>query len=186
MNRPLHRRGNSMVEFTLLGIPLMFVLISIFEVARGMWVYHTLAYAMKEATRFAIVKGADCVSLGNSCGVTVGQIVGVIQDRGVGLEPGDLNVTILSVRNGISCAPLSSCADSTITCAPLSACTGNTTPWPTLTSPPDPASYRGNDIIITATYPFRTAFSLFWPGSGPQASLGTFLLGGSSRETIQF
>ena len=34
--------GQSLVEFTLVGIPLIFVLISVFEISRGMWMYHTL------------------------------------------------------------------------------------------------------------------------------------------------
>ncbi|MBK5294214.1 MAG: pilus assembly protein [Acidobacteriia bacterium] len=185
MKKSILRRGNSLVEFTLVGIPLLFVLISIFEVARGMWVYHTLAYAMKEATRFVIVKGSNCIATGNSCGVTVAQVATAIQDRGVGLLPGELNVTLSTVGGTVTCSPLSVCAISTQTCAPLTSCTSSTTPWPTLGIPADPGSYRGNDIVITGTYPFKSAISLFWPGSGPQ-SFGVFLLGASSRETIQF
>jgi Flp pilus assembly protein TadG len=48
---PKERGGTSLVEFTLVGIPMIFLLISTFEVARGMWEYHTLAYAVKEGTR---------------------------------------------------------------------------------------------------------------------------------------
>ena len=162
-----------MVEFTLVGIPLLFVLVSIFEVARGMWIYQTLAYAMKETARFVIVKGENCVATGNSCGVTVQQISSVIQNRGVGLLPGQLNITLISTG-------------STVTCNPLSSCSGNTTPWPTLTTPADPGSGRGRDITVTGTYPFRTALSLFWPGSRGQGSLGVFTLGASSRERIEF
>jgi hypothetical protein len=29
--------GNALIEFTLVGIPMMFVVISIFQVALGMW-----------------------------------------------------------------------------------------------------------------------------------------------------
>ena len=53
------RRGNSMIEFTLVGIPLMFVLISIVELSRGMWIYHTLAHAVKEGTRYTAVRGQN-------------------------------------------------------------------------------------------------------------------------------
>src|SRR5215831_11346653 len=40
------QRGATTVEMTLVGIPLMFVLVSIFEMSRGMWVYHTVANAV--------------------------------------------------------------------------------------------------------------------------------------------
>ena len=56
-----HRRGgSSLIEFTLVGIPLIFVLLSTFEMARGMWLYHTLAYAARQGTRYAIVHGVNC------------------------------------------------------------------------------------------------------------------------------
>ena len=52
-------RGNATIEFTLVGIPLVFVLISTIEMARGMWIYHTLAYAVKEGTRYAVARGQN-------------------------------------------------------------------------------------------------------------------------------
>jgi Flp pilus assembly protein TadG len=36
------RRGSSILEFVLVGIPIIFVLISLFEISRGMWTYHTM------------------------------------------------------------------------------------------------------------------------------------------------
>ena len=186
MRRLFKRRGNSMVEFTFLGIPLMFVLISIFEVARGMWIYHTLAYAMKEATRFTIVKGANCISNGNSCGVTVGTIAGVIRDRGVGLLPDDLTVTMISAPSACTPPSSSGCVINQVGSATLTSLLSNATPWPTISNPADPGSYVGNDIVVTGVYPFRTAFSMFWPGSGGMGSFGVFTLGASAREPIQF
>lgn len=61
------RGGNAMIEFVLVGIPLIFVLISIFEMARGMWLYHTLAYSVKEGVRYTIVHGQNCATAPNSC-----------------------------------------------------------------------------------------------------------------------
>ena len=55
------RRGATMLEMTLVGIPTIFILISIFEISRGIWMYETLAYAAKAGVRFASVHGADCV-----------------------------------------------------------------------------------------------------------------------------
>ena len=89
------RRGNTTLEFTLVGIPLLFVLISIFEISRAMWMYHTLAYAIKQGTRYAAVRGQNCVPAvnGNSCTVTIGNLVTFIQTAGGGLLPDQLHLT---------------------------------------------------------------------------------------------
>ena len=36
-------RGSATIEMALVGIPIIFTLSSRFEMARGMWIYHTLA-----------------------------------------------------------------------------------------------------------------------------------------------
>ena len=169
--RNRRQKGNAIIEFTLVGIPLIFILISIFEAARGFWIYHTLAYAMKEASRFVIVKGENCVQTPNACGVTVAQIAAVIKDRGVGLIPSDLNVTLSSLSDTRSCT--------------LQACLSDNTPWPTLAVPSLPGGARGQNLTITGRYPFRSAIAMFWPGSAPMI-FGTFTFGANSREQIQF
>src|SRR5258708_35475032 len=114
-------RGQSMLEFTLVGVGIMFVLISIFEASRGMWNYHTLAYAMREGTRYAVVHGANCSTDPlNSCQVTVGQIAQKIRDAGIGLDSSQFNVTFTSSGTTISCT--------------LDTCLTDATPWPV---PPD-------------------------------------------------
>src|SRR5882762_5274489 len=60
MTRRDRCRGSNILEFTLVGIPLVFILISTFEMARGMWNYHVMAYAVKEGTRYASVHGNNC------------------------------------------------------------------------------------------------------------------------------
>src|SRR4051794_10732915 len=88
--------GQTLVEFTFVGIPMIFVLISVFEISRGMWLYHTLAYSVKVGVRYASVHGINCVnnvSNPNSCTVnlgpsdTVGTIANVIRQAAVGLDP---------------------------------------------------------------------------------------------------
>ena len=87
-------RGQALVEFTFVGIPMIFVLVSVFEISRGMWNYHTLAHAAKSGVRYAIVHGKNCgAPTANSCLKTVAQITQVIRDAGVGL---DLNNTTLT------------------------------------------------------------------------------------------
>ena len=69
------RLGQSLVEFTFVGIPIIFILISVFEVSRGMWIYQTLAHSVKNGTRYASVHGINCVSTSfnsNNCTVNMG------------------------------------------------------------------------------------------------------------------
>ncbi len=97
MNVPARReRGSSILEFTLVGIPLIFVLISTAEIARGMWNYVKLAEAVKEGARFEAVHGRGCTSGGNTCGVTVAQVAQQVANHAIGLLPAQLNVALVS------------------------------------------------------------------------------------------
>ena len=90
--------GQSLIEFTFVGIPGMFTLIGIFEISRAMWIYSTLNHAAQEGVRYAIVHGEDCGNNGNNCQVNLGPatnncnntnstIAEVIQCAGIGLDP---------------------------------------------------------------------------------------------------
>jgi Flp pilus assembly protein TadG len=161
-------KGNTMLEFVLVGIPMIFIFISVFEVARGMWTYHTLAYAVREGTRYASMHGSGCVAP-NTCHVTIGQIAGVIQAAGVGLDPSAVKLTF---------TPASGTA-STDTMAIQAA---STTTWP-----PAGANAPGQNVKIVAIYPFKTFLAVFWAGAGrPLNDSGVFYLPASSTEPIQF
>jgi len=168
------RRGNSLVEFTLVGIPVIFLLISIFEMSRGMWMYHTLAHAVREGVRFTVVRGNDCNLPPNNCAATIGAIATRIRDAAVGLPPADLiNVTFRSPTR-------------TITCATLAACLSSGTYWPA--SAPGAAADSGGQPVtgwveISAQYRFRSMIAMFWPGASP-VTFGTVTLPASSRQTI--
>jgi Flp pilus assembly protein TadG len=171
-NRKRRELGSTILEFTLVGIPLIFVLISIFEIARGMWLYDTLAHAVREGTRFAIVHGATCVPnpadpTSNSCQVTVGDIARRIQNAAVGLPADELTLTFAA--NNVALAP----------CL-LQNCLTNTTLWPAA-----PNNTPGLSITINGVFPFRSAISMLWPGAGGMV-FPAFNLPASSREAIQF
>ena len=57
------RRGNAAVEFALVGIPVIFTLISVEEISRGMWMYDTLASTVARTARYISVRGQDCACL---------------------------------------------------------------------------------------------------------------------------
>jgi len=166
-DRKIRRRGSSTLEFTLVGIPLIFVLISTFEMARGMWNYHTIAYAVKEGTRYASVHGTNCATAPNTCTVTIGQVARQIVNAGIGLPTNQLRLTFTSQSGAISCW--------------ANACLSNATVWPQ-----SPGNAVGSSIQIDATYQFQSAISMFWPGAGSGSSAGTVTFPASSREIVQF
>jgi hypothetical protein len=159
--------GNALLEFTLVAIPLMFLLISIVELGRGMWIYATVAHAVKEGTRFAIVHGQGCAQASVSCPVTLGTVATVVQQAAVGLDPAQFNVVLAAGGAAQSCAPLASCLSS-----------GGA--WP-----PAPNNSVGLPVKISGTYPFRSCISMFWPGSAPVQFVGSNL-GAESQEEILF
>jgi len=174
------RKGNAMIEFTLVGIPMVFILISTFEMARGMWLYHTAAYAIREGVRFAIVHGNNCNIYPSNCVVTIREIAGRIGDAAVGLLPTDLqNVVFISSGKVVTCPSLDDCVKP--------GALGDTY-WPG--NAPGGGSAPGGDrvsrIEISAVFPFRSAISMFWPGAGPATNFGLFWFPASSKERIQY
>jgi len=167
-NSQSKRRGNTTIEFVLVGIPLIFILLSIFEIARGMWTYTTLAYAVREGVRYSIMHGQGCGSP-NTCSVTVANIATKIQTAGVGLDPGSVTLTF-TTHKGV------------VTTCTITNCLTNNTVWPDSTS-----NAPGNNVKIATGYPFRTFLAVFWPGAGaPVNDSGSFYLRSSSQEGIQF
>lgn len=157
-------RGSSVVEMSLVFIPLMFSVFSVFEIGRAMWTYHTLASSVKKGVRVAMVHGARCADASTSCPVTVGGLVQTIQQVGVGL---DLSVLQLTFRAG----------GQALSCAPANTCLTNSTAWP-----PAPYNPVGQTITISGKYGFNSVLNMVWPGE----TSGTFNLAAKSTETIQF
>ena len=164
-------RGNSLLEFTLVGIPLIFILIGTFEMSRGMWSYQTLAYAVKAGTRYSVVHGKDCSTAQNTCTVTIGQIAGVVRSAGVGLPPDSVTLTFTDANGTATTCVMSDCIANY-----------NSTAWP-----PPATNAPGQDVRISGIFPFVSGMAMFWPGAGrPTAMAGAINLSADSRETIQF
>jgi TadE-like protein len=168
--------GQSLIEFTFVGIPVMFTLICIFEISRGMWIYGTLNHAVKEGVRYAIVHGQNCGINGNSCLVNLGPaankcnntnstIAEVIQCAGIGLDPANTQVRFTSALGPTPWYPLN---------------TVPATQWP----PPN-GNLAGEAITIDLQTPFNTALAMFWPGSSP-VRFGSGILPASSSDLIQY
>lgn len=155
-----------MLEFVLVGIPMVFMLISISEMARGMWLYQTLAFATNETMRYAAVHGKDCGG-SNTCSITVETLAQMAAQYAIGLSPSSLNVTFTSASGSVVCNPLSSCYNITSL-------------WP-----PSTDNALGSNISMSSSYQFHSALSMFWPGAA-KVSFGVFNLGAYSGQRILF
>lgn len=166
MNRRRRSRGSTVLEFALVGVPMIFVFISIAEMARAMWTYQTLAYAAKETNSYIAVHGSHCGGT-NSCLLTVGNVATAAQAYAIGLSPGTLNLTLTSPSK-------------TYRCSPISSCTGNSNSWP-----PTADEAVGTDIQVKLQYQFNSALSVVWPGA-QATTFGTFNLGAYSKQRVVF
>lgn len=168
--------GQALIEFTFVGIPVLFLLVCVFEISRGMWIYNTLSHAVKEGVRYAIVHGINCTSNGNACPVNLGPSTNVCNNT---------NSTIAEV---IRCAAVG--LDPTATTVQFTSTQG-TTPWYALNAvpptpwPPANGNQAGQAITIELRTPFNSTIAMFWPGAAP-VSFGSGILPASSSDQIQF
>src|SRR5450432_1187088 len=149
-------RGNVTLEFTLVGIPVIFIMLSIIEMARGMWVYHTLAYAIKEGTRYAVGRGQNNTLANHS---TYQGVCNTIIQAGAGLLKEELLITFHSAT----------VPDTTVTAANCS-----TDQWPPGAILAKIDDQPGQTISITGYYPFVSMIAMFWPGSGQVVQFKNF------------
>jgi Flp pilus assembly protein TadG len=156
--------GSTLIEFVFVGVPLIFLLVSILAMGQVMWNYHSVNYAINSAARYVIVRGKNC----GSC-ATVSGIANYIKSQGIGLSDSSFNVT------------LTSASGSAVTCNPLNTCYSNNSAWP---SPPDNAP--GSDVSISGKYTAKTPLSMFWPHAGKPQGFGGIYLVASSKQIIQY
>ena len=161
-----HRRGNALIEFTLLGVPLLFITISIVAVSIDMWEFHNLAYSVEQTARYVTVHGATCTQNTNSCTITVGNVATYFKTQALALDPTQV---IVMITDG----------SGTTTCNPVNSCTGSATQFP------NPANNSvGSDVTIKATYILKNPVVLFWPPNIDTPA--DFTVGATSRQRIIF
>jgi hypothetical protein len=163
-------RGSAAIEFTLAGLASTILLISTFQLAIGMWNYHTLAYAVHDGTRYVAVKGKGCTQPGNNCSATVGNIAQRFAAVGIGVPSSQVLLT-LTTDSGTSTP-----------CSPLSSCFSDVTVWPPAANSDNQVGKR---ITISAKYRYQSALLFFWPGQASQ-NFGAVWLPASSTQTIVF
>lgn len=165
-----NEKGNNLIEFTLVGIPLVLILISLIEMCFAMWSYHTLAYAVREGARYASTKGKGCTLGTNTCSVTVADVAQQVASAGTGLIPSLLNIDLVS-------------ADGNVPCHPITNCYSTTTVWPPNSFS---ANVPGSIISVSGTYPVQTNLVImFFPQTG-SSQVSAVTLPASSQQIMQF
>ena len=162
--------GSAMLEFILAGIASVCLTICTVAVAYGMWNYHTLAYAVHEATRYAAVHGKGCTDPGNNCSVTVGSIMRKIAHNAIGISAERMLVR-LSTDSGAQ-----------MICNPITACYSSPVVWPPSSNDDN---QTGKKITVEAQYQFRSALLYLWPGARIQR-IAAVNLPAASTQTIIF
>jgi TadE-like protein len=170
MRKKQRQRGSVLVEFTMAGIATICLLMATFTLGTAMWNYHTLAFAVHEATRYVSVKGRNCLEPGNTCSVSVGTIAQKIAALGIGLPAGSVNVSLTTDSGAVT------------TCNPLNTCNASATIWPPDTNKDNRV---GKKVTISAAYQFTSPFLFFWPATETQ-KVGTIWLPATSTQTILF
>lgn len=160
----------AIVEFSLAGIGMIFLLICTFHLALGMWNYHVLANTVHDTSRYLSVKGVNCTKPGNGCSVTIGTIAGKIESLAIGIPSSNLNVTLTTESGAVT------------TCSPITSCESNTTVWPPHTNSDNAV---GKKITVSAAYRFQSPLLFFWTGQSAQ-EFGTVWFPSSSTQTLIF
>ncbi|MGH9466969.1 MAG: TadE/TadG family type IV pilus assembly protein, partial [Terriglobales bacterium] len=83
------RRGTALAEFALTAPLLLMLLIGAVQLGSALFADHFLAIAVRQAARYAIVRGADCTSFASACPAGAGDIQTYLR----GLSPGLLDTS---------------------------------------------------------------------------------------------
>ena len=153
------RRGDALIEFTLMGLPIIFITTSIVAMGLDMFEFHNLAYATDSTARYISMHGA------NGSAITVGNIATYFEGQGISLSSGVVN---LSLTNS---------AGTVTPCNPVSSCEGSSTVFPDTSH-----NAEGTNITVSATYVLKNPIFLLWPPDTVPAS--DFTVGATSTQLI--
>ena len=163
------RGGNALVEFTLLGIPVIFITISIVAMGLNMWEFHNLAYATESTARYISMHGATCGSP-NSCTLTIQSSANFFETQALALDPSLVKVIFTDGSGSTTCNPVKNCTTSSA---------GNLVKFPA-------TNYNAvnSDISVSATYLLKNPIALYWPPDSDSSH--DFTVGAVSKQRILF
>jgi Flp pilus assembly protein TadG len=172
-------RGSQTLEFTIIGIPLTFLLFSIANMCFSMLTLHTMQEAVEQGARYAATRGNTCSSGGNTCTVQIKDIADVIAKSASGISAGNMKVTFTPPSTGtvVTCTNLSTC---TTSCTP--SCNGSRTlTWPDGTNNGPP-----NDITISADCTLNAPMFMFWSGTSAGTKINSTTFHAYSTQRLMF
>jgi Flp pilus assembly protein TadG len=174
-------RGNQTLEFTLIGLPLVFMLFSIANMCFAMLTLHTMQEAVEQGARYVVTRGSTCSSGTNTCTATVQQIAGTIANSAAGISPSNLNVSLIpaTAGNTVTCNPLSSC---------LASCPSGCNASRTNVFPGSASSDNspGKEIVVSADCSVASPIFMYWPGSGTGEKMNSTSFHAYSRQRVMF
>jgi Flp pilus assembly protein TadG len=142
--------GSAILEFTLTGIPLIFVWINIVQMSLGMWHYHTLQYAIKQAGAYVAVHGSN----GGYCQTNLCRVqdaAAVMAQYAIGMPQSSIQMTFTPITSSIN----HTTQGTAIPCQ-LDTCQTTATLFP-----------NGNpEFEIRAEYQFNNALGMVAAGGG--------------------
>ena len=98
-----HERGNVIAEFAIVSTIVMALILGIEEFGRALYTYHLVSNAARIGTRYAIVRGTDCVqTLAGCSAATSSQIQTYVRSVSPMVDSNNLEVTA-SWSKGPSC-----------------------------------------------------------------------------------
>jgi Flp pilus assembly protein TadG len=160
------RRGASLIEFTMLGIPGIFLCTSVMCASINMWQFFTMSYAAEQTARYAAMHGASCGSP-NSCTITRANVASFFEAEAIALIPAS---TTLKLTDG----------SGTITCNPVSSCPSSSSQFPAAAD-----NSVGSNITISVSYTITNPIIMLWPSAGI-VSPSRFTLGATSTQEILY
>jgi Flp pilus assembly protein TadG len=163
------RRGASLIEFTLVGIPAIIICTSVMTSAIDMWQLYTLSYAVDQTARYAALHGSTCSAGSNSCTITRADVATYLQNQAIALDPASTTMVLNDGSGAVTCNPVGSCPSS----SSRFPSTGHNSP----TTP--------DTVTIQATYQLINPLFMFWPGAG-SVTATRFTVGATSTQQVIF
>ena len=169
----VRRRGASMIEFTLVGIPAIIICTCVLTCAIDMWQFYTLSYAVDQTARYAALHGNTCSMGSNSCTITRADVATYFQNQAIALTAASTTMVVDDGSGAVTCNPVGSCPSS----SSRFPAAGSNLPATTTTA--------ANTITIQATYPLINPIFMFWPGAH-SVSATRFTVGATSQQPVIF
>jgi len=138
-------RGAVILEFALVGVPLILFATGVIVLGLDMWEYYTLAYGTQSTARYVAMHGRSCIQGDSSCLLSVGAVATFFSGRAMALDPTKTSLVLTS-------------ATSTISCYPVTSCTSNTTQFPSSTD-----NGVNFDVTVSAYYTMTNPVALIVP-----------------------